>query len=110
VYKKCAGGPGSIAAQLVDHKVDVLLGGGKQRFDQIIDGGPCAGKSVLASAIAQGYSVVTNTSELEALHNPKRVLGLFNAGNMSLEWSGQLAQPYSRQRTAEVHRESATGE
>jgi alkaline phosphatase/streptomycin-6-phosphatase len=94
VYKKSAGGPGSIAEQLVDHKIDVLLGGGKQRFDQIIDGGPFAGKSVIASAIAQGYSVVTNTSELEALHNPKRVLGLFNAGNMSLEWSGQLAHPY----------------
>jgi alkaline phosphatase len=38
-YRKGAGGPGSIAEQLVDHKIDVLLGGGKQRFDQVIDGG-----------------------------------------------------------------------
>ena len=34
-----AGGPGSIAEQSVNHKVDVLFGGGKRRFDQkVIDG------------------------------------------------------------------------
>lgn len=57
--KKAAGGPGSIAEQLVDHKVNVLLGGGKQRFDQVIDGGPFAGKTVIDSAVAQGYRVIT---------------------------------------------------
>src|SRR6266700_6748411 len=44
-YKKSAGGPGSIAEQLVDHKIDVILGGGKQRFEQTIDGGPDEGKN-----------------------------------------------------------------
>ena len=37
---KQAGGLGSIAEQTVDHRVDVLMGGGKQRFDQTITGGP----------------------------------------------------------------------
>ena len=36
-----AGGPGSIAEQTVDHRVDVVLGGGRNRFDA--NGGPIAG-------------------------------------------------------------------
>lgn len=93
-YKKLNGGPGSIAEQLVDHHVDVLLGGGKARFDQIIDGGPYKGKSVLDSAIDQGYTVVTDAAGLGSTTPGQRVLGLFTAGNMSLEWSGQLALPF----------------
>lgn len=92
--KKSAGGPGSIAEQEVDHHVDVLLGGGKQRFDQLIDGGPYAGKTVIESAMLQGYQVVTTTEQLADVHSSKKVLGLFNKGNMSLNWSGALAQPY----------------
>ena len=92
--KKAAGGPGSIAEQEVDHSVDVLLGGGKQRFDQVIDGGPYAGKTVSESATAQGYKVVTTADDLAAVQPGTKVLGLFNQGNMSLNWSGALAQPY----------------
>src|SRR6185295_1380444 len=92
--KKSAGGPGSIAEQEVDHHVDVLLGGGKQRFDQLIDGGTYQGKTVIQSAIAQGYAVVTTTAQLAKVKPGKRVLGLFNKGNMSLEWSGELARAY----------------
>lgn len=35
---KAAGGLGSIAEQMIDHEVDVILGGGKGRFDQTLDG------------------------------------------------------------------------
>jgi alkaline phosphatase len=93
-YKKLNGGPGSIAEQLVDHRIDVILGGGKARFDQTIDGGIYFGKTVLQSATAQGYQFVGNAADLAGVEKGQRVLGLFNAGNMSLEWSGQLAQPY----------------
>ena len=93
-YKKAAGGPGSIAEQEVDHHVDVILGGGKQRFDQIIREGPFAGKSVIESARAQGYTVVTDASGLSAAKPGQRILGLFAHGNMSLEWSGQPAMPF----------------
>ncbi len=95
-YRKSAGGPGSIAEQLVDHKIDVLLGGGKQRFDQIIDGGPDEGKRVIDSAEAQGYKVITTSAELSQIHlDPQqRLLGLFNAGNMSMEWNGDQAIVY----------------
>jgi alkaline phosphatase/streptomycin-6-phosphatase len=93
-YKKSNGGPGSIAEQMVDHHVDVVLGGGKQRFDQIIDGGPYTGQTVVNSAVAQGYTVVTNAAGLAATVPGQRVLGLFTPGNMSLEWTGQLALPF----------------
>ena len=43
---KKAGGLGSIAEQTVDHKVDVVLGGGRNRFAQTITGGPGTGKTV----------------------------------------------------------------
>ena len=52
------GGPGSIAEQEVDHGVDVLLGGGRQRFQQSIAGGPDADKTVIESAQRQGHTVV----------------------------------------------------
>ena len=86
-YKKSAGGPGSIAEQEVDHRSDVILGGGKARFDQMIDGGPYAGKTVVDQAKALGYSVVTDAAGLDAVKKGP-VLGLFNKGNMSLEWKG----------------------
>ncbi len=89
---KAVGGLGSIAEQEVDHKVDVLLGGGRGRFEQAITGGPDAGKTVVQSAQAKGYQYVTDAAGLNAVSsNKKPLLGLFNSGNMSLEWSGPVA-------------------
>jgi alkaline phosphatase len=89
---KAAGGLGSIAEQEVDHKVDVLLGGGRGRFEQKITGGPDVGKNVIESAQAKGYRYVTDAAGLSALPSTgKPVLGLFNSSNMSLEWSGPAA-------------------
>ncbi|HET8863764.1 MAG TPA: alkaline phosphatase [Solirubrobacterales bacterium] len=89
---KAAGGLGSIAEQEVDHKVDVLLGGGRARFEQTIAGGPDAGKTVVQSAQAKGYQYVTDAAGLSAVSSAKKpVLGLFTSGNMSLEWSGPAA-------------------
>jgi len=88
------GGLGSIAEQTVDHNVDVLMGGGKQRFDQKATGGPFAGQTVTAQAQAQGYTVATDQAGLAAATPGKKFLGLFSAGNMDLEWTGPLAKPY----------------
>jgi alkaline phosphatase len=87
---KAVGGPGSIAEQGVDKGVNVLLGGGKARYDQVIAGGPFAGLTVLQSALAQGYEVVTDRAGLNAASG-RKVLGLFNAGNMSVEFTGLVA-------------------
>ena len=91
--KKENGGPGSIAEQSVDHRVNVLLGGGLARFQQVITGGPHVGKTVIESAQLQGYQVVFDAANLGGT-DANRVLGLFNAGNMSLEWSGLQATPF----------------
>ncbi|MBI3491249.1 MAG: alkaline phosphatase [Acidobacteria bacterium] len=94
VYKKEVGGPGSIAEQTIDHHVDVLLGGGRQRFAQTITGGPHAGKTVIQSAELQGYNLVYDEVGLSAALAGKRLLGLFNNGNMTLEWTGAQAAPF----------------
>jgi alkaline phosphatase/streptomycin-6-phosphatase len=88
---KAAGGLGSIAEQEVDHKVDVLLGGGRARFEQPITGGPDAGKTVVQSAQVKGYQYVTDAAGLGGVTSGKPVLGLFNSGNMSVEWAGPAA-------------------
>jgi alkaline phosphatase/streptomycin-6-phosphatase len=112
-YKKEAGGPGSIAEQSVDHHVDVLLGGGRQRFAQTITGGAHAGKTVIESAQLQGYDVVFDKSTLGAAQPGRRLLGLFSNGNMSLEWTGAQAAPFpgsGPQRCTEGQRELLTNE
>jgi alkaline phosphatase len=106
--KKSAGGPGSIAEQTIDHHVDVLLGGGRSRFEQTIDGGPHAGQTVIQSAIAQGYTVIGLAPALSAMQPGGKLLGLFAPGNMSLEWRGNPAQRYpgsGPQRCTEGQRE-----
>jgi alkaline phosphatase len=87
---KAAGGVGSIAEQEVDHGIDVILGGGKGRFDQTLDG---SAQTVTGYAQAQrGYRLVTDAAGLDAVGDLGRpVLGLFNASNMSLEWNGPTA-------------------
>jgi alkaline phosphatase len=94
LFKKENDGPGSIAEQTVDHKVDVLLGGGKARFAQTITGGPHAGKTVIESAQLNGYDLVSDAAELAAAKPGHRLLGLFNDGNMSTEWAGLPAALY----------------
>ena len=47
---------------------------------------------MIQSAQAQGYRYVTDADGLSTVPNAKKpVLGLFNASNMSLEWSGPAA-------------------
>ena len=88
---KAAGGLGSIAEQMVDHKVDVLLGGGRNRFNAKVVGGPYDGKTVVEEAGLQGYRYVTDADGLSSVAANKPVLGLFNDSNMSLEWTGPAA-------------------
>lgn len=88
---KAAGGPGSIAEQSVDLGVDVLLGGGRARYAQVIPSGPHAGMSVVQSAMAQGYTVINDRAALLQAGPGSKLLGLFNNGNMSVQWTGLQA-------------------
>lgn len=86
-----AGGPGSIAEQSVNHKVDVLIGGGKQRFDQTVTDGRYKGLTVTQQAQKLGYQVVTDKTGLKNAKSGKPVLGLFAPGNVPVEWTGKAA-------------------
>ena len=89
---KAAGGLGSIAEQTVDHRVDVVLGGGRNRFTQTISGGPDDGKTVEQSAVRQGYTEITTAGQLAAARSSdKPLLGLFTGSNMTTEWTGPVA-------------------
>ena len=66
-----------------------------QRFDQVITGGPHAGKTVIQSAQLQGDNMTFDAANLNAASGP-RILGLFNAGNMSLKWTSFIAAPPPR--------------
>ncbi|MGO4430450.1 alkaline phosphatase, partial [Streptomyces sp. MCAF7] len=77
-----AGGPGSIAEQSVNHKVDVLFGGGKARFDQKVTDGTYKGLTVTEQARKLGYQVVTDSAGMKGAKADKPVLGLFASGNV----------------------------
>jgi alkaline phosphatase len=91
---KTAGGLGSVAEQTVDHGIDVVLGGGRARFERAVSGGPFAGKTVTEQARAQGYRVVTDQAGLATARPGTKLLGLFADGNMESVWTGPRAQPY----------------
>jgi alkaline phosphatase len=82
------GGAGSIAEQLIKTRPDVLLGGGKQYFDQTVKAGTYSGLTVLQQAQVSGYQVVTDAAGLAAASNTKPILGTFAKNNMDLEWVG----------------------
>jgi len=88
---KNAGGPGSIAEQSIDHKVDVLFGGGRARYEQAVTGGRYTGRSVVQQAQAEGYQYVTDLPGLERVQSGKPVLGLFSSGNLATRWEGPTA-------------------
>src|SRR5215813_368021 len=88
---KSAGGKGSIAEQILAHDIDVLMGGGAARFDQqtMEDG-----RSPIQEALARGYRVIGGAAGLPLATPDRKLLGLFNAGNMTTEWTGLEALPY----------------
>lgn len=90
---KEAGGLGSIAEQELDLGYDVILGGGRSRFQQpLVAGGST---DVLAYATTKGYTQqVTDKAGLGAVTSLSggKVLGLFNAGNMTTEYAPLYAR------------------
>jgi alkaline phosphatase len=88
--RRSAGGPGAIAEQLLAHNVDVLMGGGAARFDQLMEDG----RLPIQDALARGYRVIGSDAGFPLATPDRKLLGLFAAGNMTADWSGQEALPY----------------
>jgi alkaline phosphatase len=89
--RKSAGGPGSIAEQLIAHEIDVLMGGGAARFEQQQTE---EGRLPIQDALKRGYRVIGGAAGLPLATPGRKLLGLFAAGNMTTEWSGEEALPY----------------
>jgi len=86
---KQSGGLGSIAEQMVDHRLDVNLGGGRARFEQALDNGSA---NVLDYARGKGFRYVADSAELAAVKNvDKPLLGLFTSGNMTTQFAPLIA-------------------
>lgn len=90
---KSAGGRGSIAEQLLDAGVDVLLGGGQQRFDRPLEDGSA---SLLDHATTdRGYRSVRTADELDAVDDLAggRLLGLFAPVHLTRKYAPLEARP-----------------
>lgn len=75
----------SAADQELQHRVDVLMGGRRQFFLPESAGGKRKdGRDLIAEAKAAGYAYASTADEMKAARG-KRLLGLFNHGNMSFE-------------------------
>jgi alkaline phosphatase/streptomycin-6-phosphatase len=90
--RKSAGGPGSIAEQLIAHEIDVLMGGGAARFEQQSTED---GRLPVQDALTRGYRVIGGAAGMPLATPGRKLLGLFAPGNMTTEWSGTEALPYS---------------
>lgn len=89
--RKVNGGKGSIAEQLVDNRIDVILGGGLNRFNQRTDAGP----SVLSYAqLSKNYRFVGDKNALADVESLSegRILGLFTGGNMTPRYNPLVAR------------------
>jgi len=88
--RKVNGGKGSIAEQLVDNGIDVLFGGGRDRYLQQID----AGGTALDYATEElGYRYVSTRNEMNAIESldDGPVLGLFSSGYMTTRFAPLIA-------------------
>lgn len=73
-----------IAGQYIDKTgVDVILGGGKLRFNSTVPD-TCGGSGdFISEAQAKGYTVVYSRDELLKVQNTKKLLGLFSEGPLA---------------------------
>lgn len=88
------GGLGSISEQLISTRADVTMGGGMKTFEEKASFGEYKDKTLLEQAIEKGFTVVTNSDELQKVKQANQktpVLGLFALGNMPVRLKGPQA-------------------
>ena len=88
-YLKANGGLGSIAEQIAQSSVDLILGGGQSHFSLSSEEGSV---TLYELAAQSGFQVIKNVSELDNLnvfHNDKRLLGLFAEGTLPVRLRGE---------------------
>jgi alkaline phosphatase len=83
------GGRGSIARQLAESGLDLLLGGGRRHFAPAVEGGTL---SVEEHARSQGFRLITTPAELTAAGGEQRLLGLFSRQTMPVRLRGEAGR------------------
>ena len=79
------GGPGSIAEQIMNAPIDVVLGGGLKHFTT---GDPASGNTPLMMAEGQKITVVTDPAMLTGADANERLIGLFAEGHLPVRLQG----------------------
>jgi len=82
---KINGGPGSIAEQIMNAPIDVVLGGGLKHFTTE---DPASGNTPLMMAEGQKITVVTDPSMLTVADASERLIGLFAEGHLPVRLQG----------------------
>lgn len=85
-HMKANGGLGSIAEQIAESQVDVVLGGGSEHFDHATENGL---SSVSELAASNGFQLVTSAEELATASLEQPLLGLFSPGTMPVRLQGE---------------------
>jgi alkaline phosphatase len=80
------GGRGSVAEQIAASRVDIILGGGYDDFDQVVDEAEPA--KLLDAARDNGFAVITDRAGLADVAEHDRVMGLFAPGMMPVRLQG----------------------
>jgi alkaline phosphatase len=86
-HLKANGGKGSIAEQIADSRIDIVLGGGMQHFAQVAEGEST--RTVHEIAASNGFRVVETAADLVGVSSDSRVLGLFSPSTMPVQWRGE---------------------
>ncbi|MDG1437521.1 MAG: alkaline phosphatase, partial [Emcibacteraceae bacterium] len=73
-----------IVEQMLDHNVDVMLGGGYNLLPEA----EASGGTVEEKANANGYTVITKRDELMDLKVGTKTFGVFSDGHLPVEWVG----------------------
>lgn len=80
------GGKGSIAEQLVDSGLSVILGGGSKHFAPMAEGRDI---SVASVALTKDFTLVKTAAELASVAPGKRLLGLFAPSTLPVRLQGE---------------------
>jgi alkaline phosphatase len=89
-------GLGSVAEQQVDEGFDVYLGGGRARYEQKLTA--TGSTNVIDYAKTKGYKYISTEAGLDGVESlgqgdkKVKLLGLFNAGNMTTEYAPLFAR------------------
>lgn len=83
---KAQGGKGSIAEQIADTDIDVVLGGGHEHFKITAEQSDTPLHQV---AQQNNYQYITNLDQLKQVNPDKKLLGLFSEGNLPVRMRGE---------------------